>query len=276
MDLYTKNLQRLSSSQYASADKLHARWALYEYSIPKLDIHLTGINHLKLKGAEDILEVGRGDGSILVNLRGSLHKGKLVGLEINDGMFRESVEIQKKENFQPLIEFIIGSADNLPFPDKSFDVILAFFMLYHMPDIQKTLREWKRILKDSGKILISTGSTLNKPKHKKFKKMAAALIGKTVSPQFNSSFNLENAEKQLNNTFKIVERFVYEGQIKIEKAQPYLNAFNSIRDMYEPTPSDTDWEIAENAVRMEIEKEIAQNGFFTDSVRNGFFICEKI
>ena len=271
----TKDPQHLSSSQYASADKLHARWDLYEYTIPKIDIHKTGIDHLKLKGNEDIVEVGCGDGGILVNLRRNGHKGKLVGLEINDGMFCESVEIHKKESLQPLIEFIVGSADNLPFADKSFDVVLAFFMLYHMPDIQKTLREWQRVLKNNGRVLISTGSPLNKPKHKKFKKMVEVLIGKTASPQFSSSFNLENAEEQLTGVFKIVDKFVYEGQIKIEKAQPYLNDFNSIRDMYEPVPSDADWERAESAVRMEVEKEIAQNGFFTDSVRRGLFICEK-
>lgn len=276
MNSKTKNLQHLSSSQYASADKLHARWDLYESAIPKIDIHQTGIDHLKFKGSESILEVGCGDGSILVNLRQGGHKGKLTGLEINDGMFRESVEMQKKESLQPPIEFIVGSADNLPFPDKSFDIVLAFFMLYHMPDIQKTLREWKRVLKDNGKVLISTGSQLNKPKHKQFKKMVEVLIGKTASPQFSSSFNLENAEEQLTGVFKIVDKFVYEGQIKIEKAQPYLNAFNSIRDMYEPIPSDADWERAESAVRMEVEKEIDQNGFFTDSVRRGFFICGKI
>lgn len=276
MNSKTKNLQHLSSSQYASADKLHARWDLYESATPKIDIHQTGIDHLKLKGSEGILEVGCGDGNILVNLRQGGHKGKLTGLEINDGMFRESVEMQKKESLQPLIEFIVGFADNLPFPDKSFDVVLAFFMLYHMPDIQKTLREWKRVLKDNGKVLISTGSSLNKPKHKQFKKMVEVLIGKTTSPQFSSSFNLENAEEQLTGVFKIVDKFVYEGQIKIEKAQPYLNAFNSIRDMYEPIPSDADWERAESAVRTEVEKEIDQNCFFTDSVRRGFFICEKI
>lgn len=276
MNSKTKNLQHLSSSQYASANKLHARWNLYGSAIPKINIHQSGIDHLQLKGNEDILEVGCGDGSILINLQQKGHTGKLAGLEINDSMFQESVEVQKKENFEPSIEFIVGSADHLPFPEKSFDIILAFFMLYHMPDIQKTLREWKRILKDDGKVLISTGSPLNKPKHKQFKKMVETLIGKTSSPQFSASFNLENAEEQLNGIFKITDKFVYEGQIKIDKVQPYLSAFNSIRDMYEPVPSDVDWEKAEDAVRTEVEKEITQNGFFTDSVRRGFFICEKI
>lgn len=270
-----KNVQHLSSSQYATAAKLRARWNLYKFSIPKIDIHQTGIEHLHLKGDENILEVGCGDGGVLINLRRDGHKGQLVGLEINDKMFQTAVNLQTKVNIQPPIAFMVGSADYLPFPDKSFDVIIAFFMLYHMPDIQKTLREWKRILKDDGKVLITTSSILNKPKHKTFKKLAEALIGKTA-PQFNSSFNVENAEKQLNGIFKIIDTFVYEGRIKLNKSNQYMKAFNSIRDMYDPIPSNLEWEKAKKAVRTKVEKEIDQNGFFTDIVRRGLFICRKI
>ncbi|MGC9598968.1 MAG: class I SAM-dependent methyltransferase [Minisyncoccia bacterium] len=262
-----KDIKYLSFNQYASADKFRARWDLYEFAVPKIDIHQVGIEHLGLKRDENILEVGCGDGSVLVNLRQAGHFGKLVGLEINENIFQESLGRQ--------IEFIVGSADDLPFPDKSFDVILAFFMLYHMPDIQKTLKEWKRALKDNGKVLIATGSQLNKPKNKAFKKTVENLIGKTASPQFSSSFNLENAEEQLKDTFKIIDRFVYEGQIQLEKPEPYLHAFNSVRDMYEPVPSDADWKKIESMVRAEIEKEIAQNGFFVDNVRRGFLVCEN-
>lgn len=270
----TKDIQYLSSNQYNFADKLHARWDLYEAAIPKIDIHQIGIQYLCLKGTENILEVGCGDGSMLVNLRRVNHKGRLVGLEINDRIFCESVKAQQKENFQPPIEFIIGSADNLPFPDGSFDIILAFFMLYHMSDIQQVLREWKRVLKNNGKVLIATASTLNKPKHKVFKKVVEAM-SKTKAPQLVSSFNLENAEIQLGGIFEIADNYIYEGQIKINTPEPYLKAFTSARDMYEPVPLDADWNKAEKIVRTEIEKEIRQNGFFTDNVVRGFFICEK-
>ncbi len=272
----TKDIQYLSLNQYAFPNKLRARWDLYESAIPKINIYKTGINNLKLKGNEDVLEVSCGDRNTLLNLRRSCHKGKLVGLEITNTMFKESLKRQINENLKPHIEFIVGSADNLLFTDASFNIILAFFMLYHMSDIQKTLREWKRVLKDDGQILIATGSKFNKPKHKIFKKMTESLIGKTIAPQLLSSFNLENTEEQLQNIFTIKDTFIYKGQIKIEKPELYMNAFNSTRDMYEPTPSDRDWEKAENAIRIEIEKEISQNGFFTDNVMRGFLICTKI
>lgn len=271
----TRDIKHLSSSQYASADKLHARWSLYDFTVPKINMYQMGIDHLRLKGNEDILDVGCGDGAVLMNLRRDGHMGKLIGIEISRGMFQKSLESSAKEKLQPFVEFIVSSADDIPFPDKSFDIILAFFMLYHMSDVEKTLYEWKRVLKDNGKVLIATGSLFNKPKHKKFKKMVENLIGKTTSPQFNSSFNLENAEEQLEGIFKITDKFLYEGKIKLKNSEPYLNAFNSIRDMYEPIPSDDKWRTAESTIKTELEREIARRGFFTDDVKRGFFICEK-
>lgn len=270
----TRDTHKLASSQYATADNLHARWGLLEYARPRVDIHRVGIDRLGLAGGEEILEVGCGDGSVLVGLRRGGHAGRLVGLEIAEGMFADSVEAMERDSLLP-IEFLTGSADRLPHPDKSFDVVLAFFMLYHMPDIQKTLSEWKRVLKDGGRLLVATGSRFNKPKQKAFKKLAESLIGKTAPPQFSSSFNMENAEEQLAGTFAITDRYLYTGAIELQTADPYLRAFRSTRNLYEPSPSDEEWTAVEAAVYAEIENEIARNGTFTDRVERGFFVCEN-
>lgn len=270
-----QNIKKLSSTQYATADKLHARWDLYQHACPIVDIHQVGIDRLKLEGTEDVLEVGCGDGSVLVGLRRGGHAGRLAGVEITDGMFAESVDEMARESGRLPIEFLVGSADRLPYSDNSFDVVLSFFMLYHMPDIQAALREWSRVLKPGGRLLVATGSQLNKPKQKAFKMLAESLIGKAAPPQFSSSFNLENAERQLAGTFRIVDRYVYRGTIEIQTADPYLRAFRSTRDMYDPTPTDDEWETVERAVRAEIEKEIARNGTFVDRAERGFFVCEK-
>jgi ubiquinone/menaquinone biosynthesis C-methylase UbiE len=271
----TKDFDHLSSRQYASADNVRARWDLYEFAVPRIDIHQTGIEHLSFRGNEDILEVGCGDGSVLIDLRRHGHVGKLIGQDINKNIFQTSINAQKAEYLHAPVEFIVGSADHLPFADKSFDVILAFFMLYHMPNISKTLYEWRRILKDDGKVLISTASAENRRKNKIFKKVAEDSIGYAARSAISSSFNLENAEDQLRGIFTIADRFIYEGTIKIEHADPYLRAYDSVRDMYDPIPSDLDWERARNLIKKEVEKEIAQNGYFTDNVKRGFFICQK-
>jgi len=114
----------LASSQYESANKVQARWNLYEQTVPKVDLHQKGLAALSLKGQEDILDVGCGDGRMLKDLYLQGHKGRLVGVDISRGIFQPTEGV----------DFVEASADALPFPDNSFDVILSFFMLYHMPE----------------------------------------------------------------------------------------------------------------------------------------------
>lgn len=60
------------------------------------------------------------------------------------------VDIEPKDGVD-----IVASVDNLPMiSSDSVDVILASHILEHIEDTNKTLNEWRRILKDDGKIII--------------------------------------------------------------------------------------------------------------------------
>src|SRR5690554_1948362 len=52
------------------------------------------------------------------------------------------------------VEALQGSAENLPFDDNSFDTSLAVLTIHHWKDVQKGLRELKRVTR--GKIIILT------------------------------------------------------------------------------------------------------------------------
>ena len=74
-----------------------------------------------------------------------------VGLDISLPMLNEA----KKKGNRNLVQ---GKAEQLPFPDKSFDTILCIFTVLNLCDIEKTVNEMKRILKKNGRILISVTS----------------------------------------------------------------------------------------------------------------------
>jgi ubiquinone/menaquinone biosynthesis C-methylase UbiE len=50
--------------------------------------------------------------------------------------------------------FVVGDAENLPFPDNSFDVVYSFGVLHHTPDTPKAIREVYRVLKPGGQAVI--------------------------------------------------------------------------------------------------------------------------
>jgi ubiquinone/menaquinone biosynthesis C-methylase UbiE len=53
------------------------------------------------------------------------------------------------------IFFILASAENLPFRNKSFDLILCTEVLEHLDDDKKAIGEIARVVKDKGKAIIS-------------------------------------------------------------------------------------------------------------------------
>lgn len=272
----SRNTNLLAETQYKTAKGLNSRWDLYKSCVPPIDIYQKALDALELESDEDVLEVGCGDGSVLISLRQNMHhQGHLVGLEINSTIVRPTVNYLKDHPEIKKIEFSVGTAEKLPFPNDSLDIILAFFMLYHVPNIQDTLMEWKRVLRPSGRVLVTTASRFNRPTGRKLKEEMARVAGVKPHPKFSNSFDLENARKQLEEVFQVVTSYVYEGEMRIEDPAMYLRSMDSTRDMYDPIPNDIKWERAKNHVAKLITDTINDNGYFADKVKRGFFICKN-
>jgi ubiquinone/menaquinone biosynthesis C-methylase UbiE len=60
----------------------------------------------------------------------------------------------------PKKRFICANAEKLPFKDNSFDNIIFFEIIEHIPNYQKSITEIKRILKKDGKLFIATPNRL--------------------------------------------------------------------------------------------------------------------
>jgi len=93
---------------------------------------------------KDVLEVGCGTGIWMEKLQQEVKS--IWGIDISKGMLREA----KIKN----LNVTIGDADLLPFPDKSFEFVFSYRVLPHVPDINKAIKEIKRVLKDEGKAII--------------------------------------------------------------------------------------------------------------------------
>jgi ubiquinone/menaquinone biosynthesis C-methylase UbiE len=84
--------------------------------------------------------------------------GEVVGIDLAPGM----VELAKKKAEEAGLTnatFREADAEDLPFPDDSFDAVLCNHGLVHTTDRMKALREMWRVLKRGGIIAISTWST---------------------------------------------------------------------------------------------------------------------
>ncbi|HEY6334045.1 MAG TPA: class I SAM-dependent methyltransferase, partial [Blastocatellia bacterium] len=90
-----------------------------------------------------VMEIGCGTGTDLIQFA---RAGAIVtGLDLTP----RSIEIARKrfDIYGLPGEFLIGDAENLAFPDESFDGVYSFGVLHHTPKTEKAVAEVYRILK---------------------------------------------------------------------------------------------------------------------------------
>ena len=98
----------------------------------------TIIRELKLNGTEKVLDVGCGT-AFYAN-----HFGKnYTGIDPSEGMLKKATA-----------KVILSSAESLPFPDKSFDVVISITAAQNFKDIEKAINEIKRVAKNKIAITI--------------------------------------------------------------------------------------------------------------------------
>ena len=116
-----------------------------------------GIDLLKPKPAESILEIGFGTGHTLVALAKAVGpKGKVFGLDLSDKMTKIAKENLAKSGLLGRTKVRCGDATQLPYTAGSMDGVFMSFTLelFDTPEIPKVLSECKRVLRPGGRIVV--------------------------------------------------------------------------------------------------------------------------
>jgi ubiquinone/menaquinone biosynthesis C-methylase UbiE len=61
------------------------------------------------------------------------------------------------------IKYVRGFAEEMPFGDKSFDLVVVTNAIDHVRDMEKSIEEIRRVLKDDGLVLFATYLRVTKP-----------------------------------------------------------------------------------------------------------------
>lgn len=102
-----------------------------------------------LKQGDHVLDVACGTGLVAVGAAQVLGTAKnITCLDPSAGML--AVARTKLAE----ATFIQGRAEELPFPDNSFDFLTMGYALRHVTDLETTFREYERVLQPGGKLLI--------------------------------------------------------------------------------------------------------------------------
>lgn len=106
-----------------------------------------------LKPGLDILDCGCGPGTITIGLAQAVSPGRVTGLDMETAQIERARELAAKCSLTN-IHFRVGNIYELPFPDASFDVVLANAVLEHLREPLQALAEIYRVLKMGGMIAV--------------------------------------------------------------------------------------------------------------------------
>ena len=100
-----------------------------------------------------VIDVASGTGSVARAFMKILNSpDQIVCVEPSAGMIAESRKTVPAIHHQ-------ATAESLPVPDEAFDFLSMGFALRHVDDLEETFREFRRVLKDGGKVLIMDVTT---------------------------------------------------------------------------------------------------------------------
>lgn len=76
----------------------------------------------------------------------------VIGVDISE----EAIEFARAHYEVPGVKFVVGDATALPFEDNSFDVVVSFETIEHVPSALAFLKEVRRVLCPNGTFIVST------------------------------------------------------------------------------------------------------------------------
>ncbi|MDX1995959.1 MAG: methyltransferase domain-containing protein [bacterium] len=101
-----------------------------------------------------VLDVATGTGRLPLALLDNPHfQGRVVGVDLSRAMLRQAAN--KLRGHERRVDLLWSSAEVLPFPDATFDMVTCLEALEFVPDAQIVIAEMARVLRPGGLLLIT-------------------------------------------------------------------------------------------------------------------------
>jgi len=110
-------------------------------------------NAVRTDDSLKILDVGTGTGFLALLFAEMEHS--VTGIDISKGMLEKARHNAGESKLT--VDFMHCDAENLPFEDGTFDVVINRHLLWTIPNPRIAVDEWSRVVKSGGKIMLIDG-----------------------------------------------------------------------------------------------------------------------
>lgn len=191
--------QGYTRQQYAEPDRLRTRAGFWDTPAPGRSPQDHAIAALAAAAPGCVLEVGCGTGEFALR----------VAREVTpDVTPTDPSEAMVRATSQRGLRAEVADATDLPYRDDSFDAVVAMWMLYHVPDLDRALAEGRRVLRPGGLFVAVT----NGAAHTADLRTAAGL------PAPRTQFMAEDGAAHLRRHFGRVETIRTAGRATVDHA----------------------------------------------------------
>ncbi|MGN6487663.1 MAG: class I SAM-dependent methyltransferase [Devosia sp.] len=254
------NRQYADSSKLAARARLHQEFSVGEPWFPWV------MDRLPLKAGDRVLDIGCGPAWFWAASEGRFPNGLHLTLaDQSEGMVAEAVGRCTPLGFAS----VAGQTADviaLPFPDASFDTIVAMHMLYHVGDQAKAVAELHRVLKPGGTLAVTTNGAGNL---QQLYALSTTFGSPPVDPAA-AAFGFEAAESLLAARFGNVSKAVCPGGLRVTDPEVVFLALTS----YPPGDGASDEQLA--AFRAAIADAFSNgNGILSVEKETGLFLSRK-
>lgn len=214
----------LVAEEYADDARLRMRASAYTGKYTSLDAREPLVAAVAAAEPSRILEVGCGWGE-LARWLAEETGAEVVATDLSPHM----VELARTNG----VAAELADVQELPFPDASFDVAVAAWMLYHVPDLRRGIAELARILRPGGRLFAMTNSRFHLIELRE-------LVGSGPS---TLSFARETGEELLGASFARVSRIDIDGTLEFAdraEVDAYVRSSISMGPFADDLPAEID------------------------------------
>jgi 2-polyprenyl-3-methyl-5-hydroxy-6-metoxy-1,4-benzoquinol methylase len=136
--------------------QVHSRWIGDFYGTAESHhFYESAFDHITtlLTPGEKVLDAGCGDGAHTVRLAKRGHP--VLAIDFSEHILEKACANVAAQRLSGLVEFKCGSLLALPFADNSFDSVLCWGVLMHIPEVARAIEELGRVVRPNGFLIIS-------------------------------------------------------------------------------------------------------------------------